>query len=171
MSILEPMIEELDREAAATRRLLERLPEDRLGWRPHEKAMTLGQLALHVAEIPGDVSGMVGRDRVPPPDFGDLPQPASHDEVLRSFVESVAAAKSALDALDEARARSTWSIVRDGEELMSMPRHAALRFILLNHWYHHRGQLALYLRMLGREVPATYGASADEVRMGPEGGR
>lgn len=165
MGIVDPMIREFEEEARSTRRLLERVPDERLGWRPHERAMSLGQLALHVAEIPGDVAGMLERDAAPPPDFGERPAAASADEVMATFDDSVETARSAMRALDEDTATSTFRIVDEGREVMSMPRVAVLRFILLNHWYHHRGQLALYLRMLDREVPATYGASADEIRM------
>lgn len=165
MGILDPMIEELEREARGTLRLLERVPEDRLAWSPHDRAMSLGQLALHVAEIPGTAARMLEREEVGVPDFGDLPAPESRGEVLRALDESLETARSVLASMGDDRARSTLRLVDDGDEVLTMPRIAVLRYILLNHWYHHRGQLALYLRMLDVEVPATYGASADEVRM------
>ena len=157
---------ELEREESATRRLLERVPEDRLEWRPHERAMSLGQLALHVARIPGDVGGMLGPDAVPAPDFGSVPTPGSRAEILEALDEAMAAAREAVGSLDAASISAPVRLTANEQEVASMPRGAVLRFILLNHWYHHRGQLALHLRMLDVEVPATYGASADEVRLG-----
>lgn len=160
------VLEELDHEARATRRLLERVPDDGLDWRPHDRAMSLGELALHVARIPGQVGEMLGREEVPVPSYGEVPSAGSREELLEALDESLEEARSAVRSLDAEAAAATLRVVDGGEEVVSMPRAAVLRFILLNHWYHHRGQLALHLRMLDREVPATYGASADEVRMG-----
>ena len=162
MSVMESFIGEIDMEAPATRAMLERVPADQLTWKPHEKSMTLGQLALHVAGTPGQVSEFLKLDEVPPPEFGDTPQPESIDEILSALDGSVEAAKATLGSMSDADAMETFRVVRDGEEIMAMPKVGLARAILLNHWYHHRGQLSVYLRLLDVPVPATYGASADE---------
>lgn len=166
MTIMEPLIGEIDMETPATRQMLERVPADKLAWRPHEKSMTLGQLALHVAGTPGMVSQFLTMDEVPPPEFGDNPQPASKDEILSALEESVETAKGVLAGMSPSDAESIFRIVQDGQEVMAMPKAVLARAILLNHWYHHRGQLSVYLRLLDVSVPATYGASADENAMG-----
>ena len=162
MSIMENFIPEIDMEAPATREMLERVPGDSLDWRPHDKSMTLGQLALHVAGTPGQVAGLLEVSEIPPPEFGNIPQPGSKEEILAAFDESVAQAKNRLAGMGDDEAMSTFRVVAEGQEIMSMPKVAVARAILLNHWYHHRGQLSVYLRMLDVPVPATYGASADE---------
>lgn len=167
MSMVEPLIAELEQESEATRRLLERVPEEKLDWRPHEKSMSLGQLALHIASTPGAIAGLMEMDEVPPPDFGTNPLPGSKAEVLAAFEESLVQAREAMVALDDDRAMATWRVVDGGEELMALPRIGLLRAIMLNHWYHHRGQLTVYLRMLDVPLPAVYGASADENAFAP----
>ena len=162
MGITRPLIAELERESVATRKVLERIPEEMLDWRPHPTSMSLGQLALHVAAVPGAIADMVKLDETAPPDFGERPSPESPDEVLRVFESSLANALATLEAMDDDQATARWRVVRGGEELMAMPKVGFVRFVMLNHWYHHRGQLCVYLRMLGIPVPAVYGASADE---------
>lgn len=162
--IVDSFIPELDQEAQTTRRVLERIPEDRLGWKPHEKSMSLGQLAHHVATIPGEIAKVLAADTF---DFSRIannqPAPAeSRAGLLRSFEESLSVAKEALNSYDDAKAMSTWSGVREGKTLLSLPRIAVVRAIMLNHWYHHRGQLSVYLRLLNVPVPSIYGPSADE---------
>ncbi len=162
MGMCEPLVAELDQEVAATRVLLERVPEEKLGWKPHEKSMTLGQLALHVAGVPGVITELAKMDEVGPPEFGNNPQPESVSELLPTLEEGLANAKEFLSGLSDERAMDTWKITRDGTELMAVPRIFLLRSIMLNHWYHHRGQLTVYLRLLDVPLPAVYGASADE---------
>ncbi len=162
MGMCEPLVAELDQEVAATRVLLERVPEEKLGWKPHEKSMTLGQLALHVAGVPGSITELAKMDEVGPPEFGNNPQPESVSELLPVLEEGLANAKEFLSGLSDERAMATWKITRDGTELMAVPRIFLLRSIMLNHWYHHRGQLTVYLRLLDVPLPAVYGASADE---------
>ena len=162
MSIMQGFISELDMEAPATRAMLERVPEDRLGWRPHERSMSLGQLALHVAQVPGAISEFLTVDEIAAPDFDDRPSPASRDEILEALDESLETAKRTMEGIDDEAAHAVFRVTRGGEELMSLPKVAVARAILLNHWYHHRGQLSVYLRLLDVPVPATYGASADE---------
>ena len=162
MSIAASLIPELDQEASVTRRVLERVPADKLEWQPHPKSMTLGQLALHVAGTPGAIAEIAAMNEVPMPDFGDQPRPESAEELLPTLEESVAKAKAYLNGLTDEAAGADWSAVRDGQPVLTLPRIAFIRSIMLNHWYHHRGQLTVYLRLLDVPVPAVYGASADE---------
>jgi uncharacterized damage-inducible protein DinB len=157
------LMAELDQEAAATRRVLERVPADRLTWKPHAKSMTLGQLAGHVASIPGGISQIASLDGldVETVDF-EPAQPGSAAELLPMLEENLARARAFLTGLDEASSMSTWRLKHGEEEIFAIPRIAVLRTLLLNHWYHHRGQLVVYLRILDLPVPAVYGRSADE---------
>lgn len=163
MTISESFLSEFEQEARTTRKFLERLPADRLDWRPHPKSMTAGQLALHIASFPAGVMGMAAEDVAAPPDFSrPNPQPQSVKEVLDALDRSIEAVRAGLPRLDDARMAATWTLKHDGKVLMSMPRMAFLRSILLNHGYHHRGQFGVYLRMLGAKVPSSYGPSGDE---------
>ncbi|HYN07294.1 MAG TPA: DinB family protein [Vicinamibacterales bacterium] len=163
MPLIDPLLQELDREAETTRRVLERVPEDRLGWRPHEKSRTLGQLALHVATLPGGVAELAASPPpVQAPTFTDEPSPQSAAQLVPALQESVATARRVLGGMDDAAITATLRIVRGDREVMAVPRIEFLRSIMLNHWYHHRGQLTVYLREIGVLVPAIYGPSADE---------
>lgn len=163
MGMTQAFVGELENEAPATRRLLERVPGDKLDYRPHPKALSLGQLARHVATIPGAVAGLVKEDTVEvTPDafkFEGLEDASALPSMLD---ESVAGATEYLANLDDAGAMATWRAVSGDQEFMALPRAAAIRTIMLNHWYHHRGQLCTYLRTLDVELPAVYGPSADE---------
>jgi uncharacterized damage-inducible protein DinB len=162
MNVMDSFVVELDQEAPATRALLERVPEEKFSWRPHARSMSLGELALHVAGTPGMVAGLLTMDEIPPPEFGNLPSPTSSAEVMSTLEESLATAKQVLSRMSDEEAMKMFRVVADGQEMMSMPKIGLARAILLNHWYHHRGQLSVYLRLLDIPVPATYGASADE---------
>ncbi|MGA2431762.1 MAG: DinB family protein [Candidatus Acidiferrum sp.] len=155
---------ELEQEAQITSRVLGRVPEDKLTWKPHPKSMTLGQLALHTATIPAAIAGITANDtyELDPSRFGKSPQPASAAEITKAFEDSLAAAKSYLDGLSPERAEAIWHVKTGDREIMAMPRKWALRSIMFNHIYHHRGQLSVYLRLLDIPVPIIYGASADE---------
>ena len=161
MAIIDGLLPELEHEAKTTRRVLERVPEGQLGWRPHPKSRTLGELALHVAGTPGAVARFATQSEMQPPDFKDQ-VPNSASELLPALEESIATAKQLLGSMDDATLNTTWRLKRDGREVMAMPRAMLLRSIMLNHWYHHRGQLSVYLRELGVPVPSIYGPSADE---------
>lgn len=166
MTTIAPMasalIEELTAEAAITRRVLERVPETHLAWAPHGKSRTLGQLARHVAANPDSVSALAAQNPATFPDFAEEPMPDSTAELLSILDASVAAGVERLAALSDADLVATWRVMANGAELMAMPRHAFLRSVLLNHWYHHRGQLTVYLRLLDVPVPSVYGPSSDE---------
>lgn len=161
MKMIDGLFAELEQEADTTRRVLERIPEAHLSWRPHPKSMSLGQLALHVATIPGNVAEFAAQDNPEPPSFG-RPEAATSSELVPALSESVAKAKQALGGFDDARMNAMWRLRSGGREIMSMPRVAVVRAIMLNHWYHHRGQLLVYLRLLNQSVPSVYGPTADE---------
>jgi uncharacterized damage-inducible protein DinB len=161
MTMIEALLQELEQEAATTRRVLERVPADRLGWKPHEKSMSLGQLALHVATVPGNVAEMARQPTFQIPDFTP-PSPGSAAELVPTLERSVAQAREILRTMDDASLGSTWRVVNGEQVVMALPVGAVLRTIMLNHWYHHRGQLSVYLRQVGVPVPSIYGPSADE---------
>ncbi len=162
-TIATAMLAEFEQELKTTRRFLERVPEDKLGWRPHEKSMTAGELALHIAEAPEGVVRLCDPDTAEAPDFsGGRPQPKSLSDVVAALDRSAAYVRENLPAIDDARMHETFHVTKGGEPLVSLPRVAFLRSILLNHWYHHRGQFGVYLRLLGASVPSSYGPSGDE---------
>jgi uncharacterized damage-inducible protein DinB len=161
--MLEAMINELRQEAATTRRVLERVPGDKLSWKPHQKSMSLGQLALHVASIPSQVAGLAQLEEFDASQANfDPPEAQSVSEVLAVLDAGVTAANEYLESLDDQTAKATWRLTSRGKEVFTLPRAGLLRTILLNHWYHHRGQLSVYLRLLEVPVPTIYGRSADE---------
>jgi uncharacterized damage-inducible protein DinB len=162
VAIIDGMLQELEQEAQTTRRVLERVPEDQLAWRPHPKARTLGELAMHVAIVPGAVAELIGSPSpAQVPQFAD-PIPKSASELIPALDESIAKAKKVLGGMDDAALMATWRMMQGERELFAVPRVALLRSIMLNHWYHHRGQLSVYLRELDVPVPSIYGPSADE---------
>jgi uncharacterized damage-inducible protein DinB len=161
MSTIEALLQELEQEAATTRRVLERVPHDRLGWKPHDKSMSLGQLALHIATVPGAIAEIVQQSPFPIPEFTQ-PSATSAAELLPALDQSIARAKELLGQMDEAALAKTWRVVDGDREVLALPVGAVLRSIMLNHWYHHRGQLSVYLRQVGVPVPSIYGPSADE---------
>ena len=163
MSIAQSLLAEFEAQAPITRRFLERLPEDKLTWKPHERSMTAGQLAYHLASVPGGVVRFAQNSPVQAPEFGNFPQPASRQEVLQTFDESVAAVREELPKFDDKAMNETWCMVAGGQEVFAQPRGLFLRDVMLSHWYQHRGQFSVYLRMLNIAVPASFGPSADEV--------
>jgi uncharacterized damage-inducible protein DinB len=163
MALIDGLLQELEQEAASTRRVLERVPENKLSWRPHQKSRTLGQLALHIAVVPGSVAEFVASPSpAQAPQFGQDPSPASASELVPALEQSIAKAKRVLGGMDDATLMATWRMMRGDQELFAVPRAAMLRSIMLNHWYHHRGQLTVYLRELGVPLPSIYGPTADE---------
>ena len=162
MPVIDGMLQELDQEAATTRRVLERVPNEHLTWRPHEKARTLGELALHVATVPGAVAELVAaQSPVQAPQFKD-PQPQNASELVPTLDDSIAKARKALGGMSDSDLMSTWRMMLGEREIFAIPRIAMLRTVMLNHWYHHRGQLSVYLRQLDVPIPSIYGPSADE---------
>ena len=162
MGIIDGMLAELEQEAATTRRVLERVPQEHLTWKPHPKSMSLGQLALHVAIVPGAVAEIAAMDTKPPQPTFVHPEAATAAELVPALTESVAKARRALGGFDDAKMGAMWRLQFDGRDVLAMPRVAFVRAIMLNHWYHHRGQLLIYLRLLNVPVPSVYGPTADE---------
>ena len=161
-SIANALLAEFEIQALITRRFLERIPEDRLTWKPHEKSLTAGQLGYHLAFVPGGVIRIVKNSPVQAPEFANFPQPASREEILKTFDESVAAVRDLLPQFDDAAMHETWRLVAGEKVVLAQPRAAFIRDVMLSHWYQHRGQLSVYLRLLNVPVPASGGPSADE---------
>ena len=161
MPIAQSLLAEFETQAPVTRKFLERLPNDKLTWKPHSRSLTAGQLAYHLAFVPGGIVRAAQKNQIPPPDF-QFPQPATVQEVLDAFDQSAATVREVLPGFDEAAMNATWRIVAGDQEIAAMPRGAFLRNIMLNHWYQHRGQFCVYLRLLDVPVPSSWGPSADE---------
>ena len=162
MAICEGLVKEIDQEAATTKRVLERVPSDRLAWKPHPKSMSLGELALHVASIPGAIASWAINDEMDFAGSGRPQPPTSTAEIMIAHDQSVAKAKDVAMQLGDAGLQREWQGKMNGATLFNMPKIALYRSIVLNHWYHHRGQLSVYLRLLDVAVPSIYGPSADE---------
>ena len=163
MSIAQMLLAEFEIQAPITRRFLERLPEDKLTWKPHEKSMTLGQLAMHIAGVPGSIAGMTAGES-----FDVLkgnftpPSPSTTDEIQAALNHSAEQVEKTFRTASEESSYAQWRLMRGDTVLMAVPRVVAWRSMMLNHWYHHRGQLTVYLRLLGVPLPSVYGPSADE---------
>jgi uncharacterized damage-inducible protein DinB len=163
MAMIDGLLQELEEEAKTTRRVLERIPDDKLEWRPHPKSRTLGELALHIAIVPGGVAEMgAAPSPAQAPQFARDPKPSSAAELIPALDQSIVKARAVLGRMDDATLMSTLRMVQGDREIFAIPRVALLRSVMLNHWYHHRGQLTVYLRELGVPVPSIYGPSADE---------
>ncbi|QNI34803.1 damage-inducible protein DinB [Alloacidobacterium dinghuense] len=159
---------DLEREAASTRRVLERVPEGRDDWKPHEKSMPLGYLATLVATILGWTDMMVNQDQL---DMAPKDAPKfrpkelkTNKELLAALDESVAKARKALENTTDEHLLTPWKFVVSGKVVSENPRHIMIRDAVFSHLAHHRGQLTVYLRLNGAAVPAIFGPSADEGR-------
>jgi len=161
MSKIEALLQELDQEAQTTRRVLEHVPGDQLAWKPHAKSMSLGQLSMHVATVPGAIAEMSQNSPFQIKSFA-YPSATSAAELLPALEQSVDKARRVLRSMDDAALGNMWRAVDGDRDVFVLPVGAVLRTIMLNHWYHHRGQLAVYLRQTGALVPSIYGPSADE---------
>jgi len=162
-TLAEPLLQEFREEAGITRRVLERVPAEKLSWKPHPKSMSLGALALHIATVPGALARIVSQDgfdvsqgNFNPPDAKNL------EEILAAHEQSVIDAEKCLAEMTDDQARGNWRLTLHDKELFTKPRIGIARSIMLNHWIHHRGQLSVYLRLLEVPVPVIYGRSADE---------
>jgi uncharacterized damage-inducible protein DinB len=163
MTLAASLIQELDMEAVTTKRLLERIPEAQLGWKPAPTSRTLGELALHIAETPGAVASLAASNPAQAPSFDTLNRsPHTASEIITALERSVANARATVGAWNDHALMETWHLKAGDREIMAIPRVAFLRSIMLNHWYHHRGQLTVYLRQLGVPLPSIYGPTADE---------
>jgi uncharacterized damage-inducible protein DinB len=162
MALKDTLLAEFDHEMGTTRRLLDRVPDAQLGWKPHEKSMSLGGLATHLSNLPN-----WGTTILTDPSYDlaagppNLTAGASRAGILSSFDSAVASTRAALDKND-AELSTAWTLKRGDQEMFSLPRAAAFRTFVLYHIVHHRGQLSVYLRLIGVPVPSIYGPSADE---------
>ena len=161
-AIAQALLAEFETQAPITRRFLERLPEDKLTWQPHPKSMTAGQLALHLALVPGRVALFVRNNPAQVPNEFTFPHPQSRDEILKTFDDSIATVREVLPGYGDAAMQEPWRLMAGEKTLSVQPRMRFLRDVMLNHWYQHRGQFSVYLRMLDVPVPASWGPSADE---------
>jgi uncharacterized damage-inducible protein DinB len=163
MSNLDSMLQEFRGEAATTKRVLDRVPAEKLGWKPHERSMSLGQLALHIATVPGGICHITETDAfdVSQANFAS-PAPKTMDEVHAALEASIRTVEGTFTGCSDGNALAMWHLTVGDKELMSMPRAQVWRSLMLNHWYHHRGQLSVYLRLLDVPLPSIYGPSADE---------
>ncbi len=162
MPMIQPLIKEMEQEGATTRRLLQRLPQEHLGWKPHAKARPLGELAMHIATVQPALAGMLQSNTA---DVASTPRdgtPQTVDAIVAAFDQGLASASSLLGKLTDDDLHSSWSMVHDGKPVFTMPKIAVVRTVILNHVYHHRGQLSTYLRMLDVALPSIYGPTADE---------
>jgi uncharacterized damage-inducible protein DinB len=165
MAIAESILPEFDHEAATTRTLLERVPEEKAGWKPHVKSMALGHLAMHIANLPHWAASTLERPefdtnpldgpRITTPPF----QTAS--ALLQIYDSNVSAARALLARTTDAEFMVQWTLKNGGKSMFSMPRIAVFRSFILNHAVHHRGQLSVYLRLLDVPIPNIYGPTAD----------
>lgn len=163
MAQIDPILSEFKEEVTITKRCLDRVPEGKLAWRPHPKSMSLGQLAWHVATIPGGLARLLQQDSFDVTQGNFVPpQPKSAQEIREAWEQSVRDGEQFLQGVTDQQLKGNWRLLRADHELFSRPRIEVLRTIMLNHWYHHRGQLSVYLRMLDVPVPVIYGRSADE---------
>src|SRR3954463_16410184 len=161
MSLTNAILREFDIEAATTRRVLERGPAEKFSWKPHPKSMSLGELAMHTAMTPGAICGWACVDEFK---FGGDKPPLAHTtaDLVEAHEHSGTKMKETMGQLGDAGLMKNWKAAMGEQTLFEMPKAALIRSIALNHWYHHRGQLSVSLRLLGVPVPSIYGPSADE---------
>lgn len=162
MGLKNDFIAALKQESESTRRMLERIPENDLDWRPHVKSMSIGRLSEHLAELPLFVNRIMNQDfyvisGVPP-----LPKKEQKGEILSLFSETLSNALSSLEKSNESSFEAIWELKMGEKVIMSIPRKDAIRSLVFGHFIHHRGQLSVYLRLLDIPVPGVYGPSADE---------
>lgn len=160
-SIAETFAAEFEIQAPLTRKFLERLPEDKLTWKPSEKSMSAGQLAYHLATVPAGIVRAVQVDEIEAPDF-QFPEPKTVAEILKTHDEGVAAVRELLPKMSDEKMNAMWRLMHQGQAIMTTPRRDFVRDVMFSHWYQHRGQFSVYLHILGVPVPATWGPSADE---------
>lgn len=167
MNTIEVLIAELDREVKRSRRALEAVPDDKRSWKPHEKSMEFGYLADMVATIPTWLTMIIRQDELDVAPKGgarqERPQPKNSAEYVTALEKAAAEATAALKSTTEEHLQTHWRLLAGGAVVADTPRHEMLRDTI-NHWAHHRGQMTVYLRLMGAKVPALYGPSADDKR-------
>ena len=163
MRIAEAILPEFDREMATTRRMLERFPEDKVEWRPHDTCMTMGRLAGHVAELAGWIIPTMGQDKLEMDPSKYNPNIVkSRTDALKQFDDTVRTAREAISGASDETFMKPWTFVAGGQTVFTMPKIAVYRSFVMNHLIHHRGQLAAFYRIAGVPVPSLYGPSKDE---------
>lgn len=166
MSYADATLPEFDAEMASTRKVLERIPDDKFDWRAHPKSNTIGWNANHLAEIPGWVEGTLTQDSwdfAPPGEERyKSPEFKSRKEVLELFDSNVKTARKAIAAVKDSELGKPWSLLEGGKPIVTMPKAAVIRSFIINHSIHHRGHLCVYLRLNDIPVPGMYGPSGDE---------
>jgi uncharacterized damage-inducible protein DinB len=166
MAIKDALLPEFDHEMATTRKVIERVPEGKFGFKPHEKSMSMGHLASHIAEMPTWATTGITMDSLDMASGYKPFEAASSAELLEMFDKNVAGARNSIAGASDETFMKDWSLKRGDKILMTMPRIAVVRSFMLNHVIHHRGQLSVYLRLNNVPVPSIYGPSADEGSMG-----
>lgn len=165
MDLVELLRDELDREVGRSRSALEQVPADKYDWKPHERSMIFGYLAEMVATIPTWIAMEITRDEldVAPADGSSVKRgpKKTGEELLKALDEAAAEARAALDGTSEEHLLTPWRLLARGAVVMEAPRHVMIQDTI-NHWAHHRGQMTVYLRLMGAKVPAIYGPSADD---------
>jgi uncharacterized damage-inducible protein DinB len=166
MTIAQSMLGEFDQEMQNTRTTLERVPDDKWGWKPHEKSGTVGWLAGHLATLPGWTTVTLQTEQL---DYAPVDGPAyeppkmeNRKDLLAVFDKNVTEARAALAGVSDTDMMKGWTLLAGGKTIFTMPRVACVRGMILNHMIHHRAQLTVYFRLLNIPVPALYGPSADE---------
>ena len=165
MSIIHALQQELDQEKETTRRVLERVPGDRLSWKPHDKSMSLGELAGHIANLPMWCSATLQNTTLDLDAYSNDTrprQPESQSALLKEFDAKVKAARALLAERSDPELLAAWTLKKAGQEIFTMPRISAIRSFVMNHLIHHRGQLSVYLRLKNVPIPPIYGPTADE---------
>lgn len=166
MPISDALLPEFDQEMANTRKVLERVPDDRLDFKPHQKSWKMGGLATHVATIPSWTALTIARESLDIAPVGEppykSPEASSQKELLEIFDKNVADARSAIAGASDEHLFKPWSLLAGGNTIFTMPRAAVIRSMIMNHGIHHRAQLCVYLRLVDVPVPGMYGPSADE---------
>src|SRR6202049_2297179 len=164
MPIAQTLLPEFDQEVKNTRKLLECVPDGKFDYKPHEKSMTLGRLAAHVAEMPNYMISTLRHERLDFTGEEKHSEPANRKELLESFDKLSAEARDLLSKATDEELAKVWTLTYKGQQVFSMPRTAVLRSMVISHLIHHRGQLGVYLRLNNVEFPGMYGPSADEMK-------
>jgi uncharacterized damage-inducible protein DinB len=160
MNLSEPIIAELQHEAATTRKMLERVPQDALAWKPHEKSRTLGEIAAHLANLPGLFIATLNRDEFDRNEYQSAVD--TIPDILATFDVNLASALEVLKTQSDEQMLTPWRYKYAEQVIFEIPRLAVIRVMALNHLIHHRGQLSVYLRLLNVALPPVYGLTADE---------
>lgn len=165
MNLSEPLVAEFQHEAGTTRKMLERVPQDSLAWKPHEKSRTLGEIAAHIANLPGVFITTLDRDEFDRYEYKPAAAVDSVSDILETFDRNIASALAMLKTLPDERLLASWRYKYGEQVIFEMPRLAVIRLMALNHLIHHRGQLSVYLRLLNVPLPSVYGPTADEPQL------